>query len=84
MYKSKKILRQIEEEAIEIREDFLWQQAEASEIEGNISASKAIKQLINTEKMKWHHQKLTYFFKRKLDCSLKAIQIKKINENKEE
>ena len=75
--KAKKILRQIEEEAVEIREDFLWQQAEASEIEGNISASKAIKQLINTEKMKWHHQKLTYFFKRKLDCSLKAIQIKK-------
>ena len=60
---------------MELREQHLQAQEEAAEIEGRLSTKHAITQIMHIESVRHRYKKIAYFFRHKLDCSLKNIKV---------
>ena len=75
---AKEEYRQMLKEAPERRDQHLWDQAYAAEISGNKKASKEIKQLRFIEQTRRTQQKITYYFKDTLDCSMDHIEVEHV------
>ena len=77
--KAREHLKNTRKNAYDLRQEFLWQQALAEEIAGNIQASKHFKQLSRIEAIVRKFKKLRKYFSHKLSSQTKNIAIKDTN-----